>query len=210
MKTLFHTTITTQRHREHGFCEDSDFGNIELLVLSPDEKELIVSFQKYSNDPKTEYIKYKGYAYRKLDSRLSHFSKEEEQKWATKQGKFSENSALELVLEYRSRMDNSYSFAGSKSFILIGRTLYERYSKMTDLRITTCGNCSFSHWISIDIEAHGGKKTYPLKKSSLEKVIKERKQYWEDTKPKGFSGRGDGHSHFSCPTNITWGANFKK
>jgi hypothetical protein len=209
MTTLFHSVITTQRHREHGYCEPSDFGKIDLIVLSPEEKELIVSFQKYSNDPKVEYIRHKGYAYRKIDTRgLTHFSKEEEGKWINKQGKFSENSALELVLEYRSRLDNSYSYAGSKSFILIGRTLYERYSKMKDLRITTCGNCMFSHWISIDIEAHGGKATYPLKKSSLEGVIKERRGYWESTKPKGI--RGDGHSHFSYPNLVTWGENFKK
>lgn len=207
MKTLFHTVITTERHRERGFCEDSDFGKIELLELLPEEKQLVVSFKDY--DKEIEYIEHDGYAYKKIgvSSGVWGFSKEEEEKIISKQGKFSQKYVLDLVLKIRARMERTFSCVGSASFILIGRTLYTRYSKIEDLNITTCGNCMFSHWLNVDIEAHGGKVTYPLSKTSLKEVVKERKAYWESTKPVNGT-RGDGHSIFSQPLSVKWGKKY--
>lgn len=207
METLFHTVVTSERHRERGFCEVSDFGKIELIELQPEEKQLIVSFKDYRTE--IEYIEHSGYAYKKIgvSGGIWGFSKEEEEKIISKQGKFSQKYVIEVILKLRARMERTFSGVGDENFILIGRTLYRRYSKIEDLNITTCGNCLFSHWLSVDIEAHGGKATFPLSKTSLKEVIKERKAYWESTKPVNGT-RGDGHSAFSQPLSVKWGKKY--
>jgi hypothetical protein len=207
MVRLFHSVTTSQRHRKDGFCEDSDFGHIELLELDPEEKELIVSFKDYQTNG--EYIEYEGYAYTRMQPRMLSMDVDDTKGWGKKQGKFSPKTALQFVLEERKLLDRRYSFAGSARYILIGRTLYSRYCKVKDLSITTAGNLTFSHWLSIDFESHGGKEEHKLSKSNFAKIKSESRKRWEAAKPKNGRIQGDGHSIFSYPTNVKWGEKYR-
>lgn len=205
METIFKSPITTKRHKEHGFCEDTDFGQIELIELSPAEKKLIVSFMDY--DEFEEFIEYKGCAFRRISkaTRSLPFGQKEEVTWASKQGKFSRKTAVKLVLELRSSFDDDYSGARSQRIILIGRTIYVEYCKIKDLTITVASNMLFSSWITIDIESHPGKVTIELNKRNFEKVFKEQKARFEKDKPKKGQKVGDGDVRFSYPKQIVWG-----
>jgi hypothetical protein len=127
MEKLFHTVITSRRHRELGYCEDSDFGKIELIKLKPEEKKLIVSFKDYND--KKEYIEHDGFAFIKTDSSCNFWgcSREKSQEILSKQGKFSEKSAINLMLSLRKRTEYDFSYVRSNTFLLIGKTLYEKY-----------------------------------------------------------------------------------
>jgi len=209
MEKLFNTVMTTQRHREIGYCEDSDFATIELLKLNPEEKELIVSFNDYKS--KKEYIKYKGYAYSKADSNsyLGGMSREDQKSWVDKQGKISEKYAIKLMLQIRERTIENFSCISSSSFILIGRTLYVRYSKISDLKITIGGNMIFAHWISINIENHSGKSDYKLSKKNFDKIVKKEKAHWDKGNPNTKNIIGRTHSCFSKPEKVKWGEKYK-
>jgi hypothetical protein len=204
MKKIFHTVLTTERHKKHGYCEAQDFGSLELIQLEPEEKKLIVSYD--DNENHIEMIEHNGKAYVKItnNSLFIGFSKEEDKEIASKQGKYSPNTALKFILEMRERLDNSYSHASEESYILIGRSLYAEFCKKRELSITVCGNLLFSYWLSIDIEAkHGGKKNYKFSKESFEKVFRTEKKRFDEGKPK--NKKGDGHVSFSYPKNIKWG-----
>ena len=203
MIKIYNTTTTTIRHNDFGHCEESDFGTIELFVMPKVEKELIVSFKDYNKSK--EFIKVGEMVYVKFDEESNvHLSREEQANWLKKQGRFSADFARKFMVELRKK-ECSYSNAFSQSFILIEKTLYVKYCNIEKLNVTVCGNISFSHWISIDIESHGGKNNYPLRKSSFEKIVKEQHKLWVSTK----EIKGDGHSIFSKPTNIKWGENYK-
>lgn len=205
MKILFKTIVTSQRHREQGTFEDSDFGSIRLIELDPSEKELIVSFDEYKD--KKEYIKVGNYVYSKMGGNpyLCGMSREDEDFWIAKQGKFSSNLAIRLMLTLRPKLENRFSGVDSVRYVLIGRTLYSRYCKIEDLNITVCGNMLFAHWISINIEAHGGKENIKLSKENFIKTVKEQKARWNDGNPNATSIDGHKHSCFSVPTNVKWG-----
>lgn len=206
---IFHSVITSERHRQIGYCESSDFGSINLISISPLKKELVVSFMDY--DKPQEYVSYNNMIYKKIvkGEGINHLSREEEEKYIKLQGKFTEKTALKLVLELRKRMENTFSWVDTKSFLLIGKTLYSKYCKPKDLTITVCGNLAFSCWLSINFEAHGNKVTHKLNKSNFEKVFLNQKKRFEEAKPKEGRVRGDGHVAFSYPKKIVWGAKYK-
>jgi len=208
MRNIFNTIVTTKRHREIGYCESSDFGKIELIALESSEKELIVSFNDYKD--KKEFIAFEGHAYAKVNksSYFGGMSREEEGSWAKKQGKFSERTAIKLLLELRKRFENTFSNVSSAKYILIDRTLYVQYCKLKDLAITVCGNMLFAHWISINIECHEGKENIKLNKSNFEKIVKAQYERWKQGNPKTKSIDGHTHSCFSKPTNVKWGEKF--
>ena len=208
MKKLFHTVITSQRHRTAGFCEKSDFGVIDLFELEPSEKKLIVNFRPYSNEPIKEFIEHEGLAYVKMYS-FPRMGREAESVWLKKQGKFSNNTAIKLMLELREDIERSYSSVAGYSFILIGKTLYISYCPVKELSITVSGNLLFSCWLSINIESHTGKAQFKLNEKTFEKVVKEEKARFEKAKPKKGFNRGDGHVHFSAPVNVVWGDKYK-
>ena len=210
MEKIFHSPITTQRHRELGTCEDSDFATIELIELLPEEKVLIVSFEGY--EKKREFIEFEGHAYSKMNagSYFGGMSREDEAVWTKKQGKFSRKLAIKLLLTIREHIDNQFSCISSEKFILIGKTLYARYSKISDLTITICGNMSFAHWLSIDIEAHGNKTTVKLNKTNFDKTVKEQFARWKKGDPKATSIDGRMHSCFSKPLKVKWGEKYAK
>ena len=206
---VFHSVITSERHRTLGYCENNDFGSIALINLSPDKKELIVAYQ--DDNKSHEYVSYNNKVYRKIIERngITHFSREEEQKYQNLQGKFTVKTALGFVLEMRSRMEHSFSSPGEKSYLLIGRTLYYEYCKPKELTITVCGNLLFSCWLSIHFECHGNKITHKLNKPNFEKVLSAQKKRFEEARPAEGKRNGDGHVSFSHPTKIVWGENFK-
>lgn len=209
MKTIFKSVITSERHRKIGFCEKSDFGHISLIELHPEEKELVVSFDEY--DEKKEFIKYKNIIYSKLNksSYLGGVSREDENEILKKQGKFSQQSALNLVLELRERLENWYSCVSSMRFLLISKTLYTNYCKEGELKITVCGNLSFANWLSINIEAeHGGKNNHNLNKKEFYKTVKEQYQRWLKNDPNTKSIDGKTLSLFSKPKNVKWGKDY--
>lgn len=210
MKKIFNSIVTTKRHRQIGYCEPSDFGTIELISLSPSEKELIVSFADYKD--KKEFIAFKGHAYSKVNpsSYFGGMSKEEEEGWTKKQGKFSEKTAIKLVLGIRERFEKAYSNVSSIKYILIGKTLYVEYCKIKDLTITVCSNMLFANWISIDIECHGGKVNIKLNKRNFDKTVKTQFARWKQGNPEAKSIDGHTHSCFSKPTNVKWGEKLLK
>jgi hypothetical protein len=204
-RTIFTSPITSERHRKHGYCEKSDFGRIDLIELQAEDKQLIVSFKDYSGA--IEFIEYKGFAFKKVGQRsgFGGMSRDEEGVWLKKQGKFSEKTALKLVLDIRERFESRYYPASSERYILIGKTLYVEYCKLKDLTITVAGNLLFSCWLSIDFESHGGKQTFKLNKKNFERVFKEQKARFEKAKPVKGAKVGDGHVNFSFPKQIVWG-----
>ena len=208
MEKVFHTVVTSERHREYGYCEKSDFGTIELFILQPHEKELIVSFTDY--DHKEEFINFRGYAYRKFNKNSYFFgmSKDEQAEWGKKQGYFSKETAINLMLEFRKRMESQFSYVATGKYILIGKTLYARYSKLKDLVITSVGNTTFAHWISIDIEARPDLWHYKLSKKNFDKLVKEEYARWKKGDPKTTNIVGQTHSCFSKPTKVKWGKKY--
>lgn len=208
--SIFFSVTTSERHRNIGYCEPSDFGSVELIQLSPEQKVLIASFRRYSNDPITELIEYNKFVYKKVstDSYFCGMSKEEEKEWLKLQGKFTSKTAIKLVLELRRRSENTFTHLDNINFLLIGKTLYQRYCEINRLKITVCGNLLFSYWLSIDIEGeHGGKNNTPFSRKNFERVFKVQKERFESGKPK--TKRGDGHVAFGYPKNITWGEKYK-
>ena len=138
MEKIFNTVYTTERHRKWGTCEPSDFGTIELIRLSPSEKELAVSFKDHTVDTKnpqgnmvlkeTEYIVYGKDIYVKVDYHhfALHGSREEQYEWLNKkQGKLSDKTAKKAMLDLRESCERSYSTASDYKFIIIGNTLYQ-------------------------------------------------------------------------------------
>jgi len=210
---IFHSVTTSERHRKGGYCEPGDFGTVELIKLSPEEKVLIVEFKEYPTYPAVEIVEYNKFAYLKVNKNTNFggMSGEEAAKWGSLQGKFTDTTALKLVLEMRERAERqSYASAGDVHLLLIGRTLYQRYCEAKNIKITVCCNLSFSHWLSIDIEAaHSGKTNYSFNKKSFEAIFKREKARFEIGKPEKTRLKGDGHVSFSYPKNITWGEKYK-
>lgn len=207
MKTLFHTVITSRRHREHGYCEDSDFGRLELIELSPEEKQLVVSFK--DGDEAVEYIEYKGQIYKKVnsESRFCGLSRDEENAVVKKQGKFSVQETIKFVLAQRKSMEHGFSNVGDETYILIGRTLYSHYCKKSELGITYTGNLLFSYWLSINIQSHFNLKVHKLSKKNFEKIVKEQKARFDADMPAEGTRRAK-EAYFSCPTQVKWGEKY--
>lgn len=208
--SIFFSVTTSERHRNIGYCEPSDFGSVELIKLSPEKKVPIIEFKKYSGDPLIELIEYNKFVYKKVnkDSYFCGMAKDEEAEWLKLQGKFTDKSATKLILELRKRSENTFSSVSDINFLIIGKTLYQRYCEVKKLKITVCGNLLFSYWLSIDIEPeHGGKGNTTFSRKNFEKLFKTQKERFESGKPT--KKRGDGHVSFSYPKNITWGEKYK-
>ena len=183
IKEIFHTSFTTQRHRTRGDCESSDFATLRLLLQ---DKENAIF---YVETIEKKIYRYKNYLYcNKLNL---HFSREEEGKWLKKQGKFSIKTATELMLKIREGSRNTYSCAISNEFLLIGRTLYQRYCKVKNLCVNVCGNMLFGNWLSISVEPiHSGKKSTRLTKKNYNKIIVDSTKYYNEKTKKNHNDAG--------------------
>lgn len=204
MIQIFKTPVVSQRHVELGFCENSDFATIELSVAEPVEVEFI--FSHLSEDippiPATKkVIKYNRYYYQNI-LRLP-FSRDDDKFWMKKNGKFSTKTAINLMLKIRESHCNQYSCVYDSYFILIGRTLYQRWCKIKDLCITTTGNMLFGQWFSIDIESrHCNKINILLTKKNYFKALNKAKKYFNKNKVKG----REKEQFFSYPKSLKWGS----
>jgi len=203
MTHLFKSPLTSERHRKTGSCEESDFAGLELIEMGIDEKKLIVSFKDYSKE--VEYIEHQKQVYIKINENygFAGMSREEQDVWVKKQGKYSYKSAIQLMLAIRERKEKSYSNVIGGSFILIGGTLYALYCNKKDLAITICGNLLFSCWLSINIECHSGKQNIKLSKENLESTIKKERIRFNKAKSKSIGI--DKHVSFSYPKSVKWG-----
>lgn len=96
MRTLYHTVITSARHRRLGFCHTSDFGEISLIELPQHKKQLVISF--VYGGVKQEFIKHEGFIY----SRVNNFikvGKDEEVNFLSKQGRYCPRAVIDILLE---------------------------------------------------------------------------------------------------------------
>ena len=173
---LFHTIYTSSRHRELGLCEDSDFASINLFSQTKEEADF------YLETGEKRIYRYKNYLY--CNILVLPFSRKEDKKWLKKQGRFSTKMAIAFMLEIRKQVRQKYSTVYDREFLLIGRTLYQRYCKVKDLCVTVCGNMLFGNWLSVAIEpVHGGKNSTRLTKKSYKRITeKQIKFYHRNTK----------------------------
>ena len=145
-------------------------------------------------------VKYKGYYYQNILS--LPFSREDDTVWMKRNGKFSRKTAIKLMLKIRESSCKSYSCVSSSYFILIGRTLYQRWCKVKDLCITTSGNMSFGQWYSVDIEPrHCNKGNTLLTRKNYFTVLEKSRKYFDENK---VAGR-ESNQFFSYPESLKWG-----
>ena len=148
-------------------------------------------------------IKYNGYYYHNI-LRLP-FTREEDNLWMKRNGRYTKKTATELMLKIRESHCNSFSGVYDDFFILIGRTLYQRWCKVKDLSVTTCGNMIFGQWFSVDIEStHHGKANTLFNKKNYYKILDKAKKYFNKSKTKG----REKEQYFSFPKSLKWGKTF--
>jgi len=170
-KEIFNTVFTSRRHRELGYCETSDFATIKLIYQDKEEANFYIK-----TNEKVIY-KYKNYLY--CNVLLLPFSRTEDKKWQEKQGKFRHKTAIQLMLDIRKGNRERFSCISNEEFLLIGRTLYQKYCKVNDLCVTICGNMLFGNWLSINIEPkHSNKTSTRLTVKSYNRIIKKQTEFY--------------------------------
>jgi hypothetical protein len=202
MRLAHRTIATTRRHRELFYCEESDFAELKLFVLDKSEKKLIISTKE------DEFIAFEEMAYRKINSDY-HFrgcSREESEEQISKQGRISEKIACKYISEERDSMNSNFSCISNANYILIGRALYYEYCKVSDLKITRCGNLLFGKWLSIDIEAeHCNKANFELTKESFKNVVKKAKEDFKSATASNKVGVMGIEGFLSIPKKVVFG-----
>jgi hypothetical protein len=196
MKELYKTNLLSRRHKELGYCQEGDFSTIRLLEVTEEEAPLICNIKDY--DLNQNLRLYNKNYYSDWDKWNNKFIFKE------KQGRLTERTAIILMVKLREEKEkntNFYPASYSEEFILIGKRIYKKYCKKSELFITQCGNMLFSSWWSVDIEtANENKKCVHFNKENFEKELKEAKEHYDKYKSKT---RGDGHNYFSYP-KIKW------
>ena len=175
---VFHTPVTSGRHREIGYCEDTDFSTIKLFCQDKQDVSL------YIETPDKRLYEHKGNLYTNVLT--LPFSREEDAVFIKRQGRYSVKTAISLMLKIREKMEDSFSHVFDEEFILIGRTIYQRYCKVKDLCITVCGNMMFGNWWNVSIErVHDGKKSIRFSRKNYDRIVKqETKYYYDNTREK--------------------------
>lgn len=186
MNRIYHTTVTSQRHRESGFCEKEDFGTIELLQVSNEEATLICNIKDYQLDQDIRLFKNKYF---------TDFNTWTSKKYFDKQGRFSEKTALEEMIKLRKEQEKRYYPVSSCIYLLIGKKIFVEYCKKTELMITQTGNTLFGDWWTMDIEPrHVNKSNLRFNKKNFERELEKTKK-WLSKKTKDI--------HFTYP-KIKW------
>jgi len=196
MKELYKTNLVSRRHKEMGYCEAGDFSIISLISLTDEEAPLICNIKGFHLNQSLRL--FKGYYYSDWDKWNNKFILKE------KQGRLTEKTAIKLMVELRKKAEEETSFYPApyrQEYILIGKRIYKKWCKKSELFITQCGNMMFSSWWSLDIETRNeNKKCVLFNKKNFEKELKEAREYYAKHKSKT---RGDGHNSFSYP-KIKW------
>lgn len=192
-KVLYHTILTSRRHKDSGYCEDSDFGKIELIQASNEEAPIyctIIDYQLnqelrlFGNDFYGDYDRWNHKKY--FDGR---------------QGKFSEKSAIAEMVKIRSESeaDTSWTSARTMKYLLVGRKLYVHYCKRRQLVINQTGNTLFGDWWTLDVETpNPNLKSVPFNRKNFERELAKTKRWLTE---KGCFKREK--FHFSYP-KIKW------
>lgn len=205
-RAIFGSVVMSRRHVEIGTIEDTDFGSVELIAIPEAEKQLIVSFK--DGDKQHEFVELDGMVYERMHE-IHRLSRADSEALLKTQGRMSEKVASGIALKVRNSMANTFLDPGKVIMLLVGKVLYRQFGKPSKLVVNTCGNLSFSYWLSVDIEwDNPNKQSYPCHKSSFEAVVKDARKTFNANKPEPGSKRGDGHVHFSYPTSVKWGANY--
>lgn len=199
MKELYKTITTTRRHKELGYCEKGDFGSITLLSLTDAEAPLICTIKKGSVNQSLRL--FKGYYYTDYDKWNSKLIFKE------KQGRLTERTTIKLMVKLREDEEKTQSFfsVSNQEFILIGRRIYKRYCKKSNLSITQTGNMIFNSWWCVDVEpTHQNKLNKIFNKKNFEKELKEAREYYNKKRSKkGNNLSGYWDDSFSYP-KIKW------
>ena len=170
-QAIFGSVIMSRRHVECGTTEDSDFGTIEVLSIPEQEKQLVVSFK--DGGKQHEYVEFDGMIYARMQD-VPLISRKDSEALVKLQGRMTPKMAVGIALKVRSSMVNTFHDPGKYKMLLIGRVLYKHFGKPADLVVNTCGNLSFSYWLSVDIEWNNpNKSSYPCHKSSFEAVVRD-------------------------------------
>lgn len=215
MDIIYKTNTTSKRHRELGYCEESDFGKIELIELKEDEIKfafLLNGSKGYVKGEKitTHKSNRPDYVYSYKNIYLTSyinlpFGREEDEKYLSKQGKFTHNTSKQLMVKVRLQQDDNFYPAFSKKYYLIGKKLYQKWCKKSDLKITISSNMVFSSWIDMDIEPrHVNKNNIKFNKENFYKTLKELKLRYEKNASETRIGQL-GQNYFSYPNITKWG-----
>lgn len=195
MELLYKTVILSRRHLKVGYCEDKDFGEITLIRTTEEEAPLICNIKDYKLNQTLRL--FKGYYYSDWDKWDNQFYFKE------KQGKLTDKTVVALMVKLREKEDSpskSFSYVPRYKYIIVGKRIYKRWCKKSELYITQCGNMMFSSWWTVDIETMNPNKSHVrFNKKNFEKELKDARKYYNERRGK----RGDNHDSFSCPI-IKW------
>jgi len=185
-KVLYHTTIVSGRHEKHGYCEDGDFSKIILTRATEEDAPLICNIKDFQLNQTLRL--FKGYYYGDFD-RWNHTFY-----FKDKQGRLTDKTAIALMVELRKKETTYYPTRG-KHYLIVGKRIYVRWCKKSELKITQTGNTMFGDWWTMDIESATG---LSFTKKNFNKELDKTKR-WVEKKNKGRKKK----IHFSYP-RIKW------
>lgn len=186
MKTLFYHPTTSQRHDELHYCEERDFGKIEIIEVTEEEAPECFTMKDFEVNAIFRVI---NGMYIRNDRFNLWMSREGDDEVKLTQGKFGPKQVRALIEKI---IDNkSFANAFNATIYKVGKTLYFPYCEVGELSITQCGNVAFGDWWSLDVEMqHINKRNIPFSKDNFYAQLKEAKKTvakW--TKERGQSRR---------------------
>lgn len=188
MEQVYKTITTSKNHRENGRCDKKDFGSITLNRVSEEEAPLICNIKDFQLNQNLRF--YKGEYYK--DNEINFLEK-------NKQGRLSAYTAIRLMILLRKKSTEGYSYVHNKKFILVGKRIFEKWCKKSELCITQTGNLTFSSWWTLDVEPiHINKSNKKFNKNNFERELKKAKEYYNK-----YRNKNSDHDHLSYP-RIKW------
>jgi len=165
MEVIYRSPITSERHQKYLYCEDGDFAEIQVIRLQEGEA------------PLTHVIDHglgKIRRVRRWNGMYIHdLEFDGDQTWGPKQGKFTKNVLAEFFRDKRDH-NRGYYPVFSRTYYVIGNTIYVEWCKVKELAVTQTGNLIFGDWWSMSVEPDYGKPNYPrLTPENYRKAIKE-------------------------------------
>lgn len=152
MDTIYYSKTVSKRHETQGYFEKEDFGEIKIISLTDQEAPLYILLTE--DKKKRQIRKFKGIYL--TDDIHFPFSRGAGSEYLKKQGYFSPKLIKSLGIELR-KSNTSYYPAPSYNYYLIGKRLYSKLCKISQLSITTSSNTLFGNWYSLKIESYYGK-----------------------------------------------------
>lgn len=150
-RLIYHTVLISERNIMYGYFKDGDFGYIDLKVSDDIEAPILCKIKDGSEPLETIRV-FEGYCYSDYNrwDKIYYFK--------DKQGRLTENTAKSVMVESRNISD-SYYMMQKIDYILVGKRIYRKYCKRSELMITQTGNTLFGDWWSLDIESHHTNKS---------------------------------------------------